>query len=107
MPACVGLIDPLAFNVLPNSRSAEDRRISSSHYSPLRLAASSYLNTAPLIWSFLHGSMRGAVDFVDAVPARCAQLLSESEVEAALVPIIEYQRISDVSLIPDVCVGSK
>lgn len=28
-------------------------------------------------------------------------------VEAALIPVIEYQRIPDVSLIPDVCVGSK
>jgi len=28
-------------------------------------------------------------------------------VEAALIPVIEYQRIPEVSLIPDVCVGSK
>jgi chorismate dehydratase len=28
-------------------------------------------------------------------------------VEAALIPVIEYQRIPDISLIPDVCVGSK
>ncbi len=27
--------------------------------------------------------------------------------EAALIPVIEYQRIPDISLIPDVCVGSK
>ena len=51
--------------------------------------------------------MRGAVEFVEAVPAKCAQLLSESVVEAALVPVIEYQRIPNVSLVPDVCVGTK
>lgn len=28
-------------------------------------------------------------------------------VEAALIPVIEYQRIPEISLIPDVCVGSK
>lgn len=72
-----------------------------------RLAASTYLNSAPLIWSFLHGSKRGTVDFIDAVPARCAELLSQSEVEAALVPVIEYQRISGGALVPDVCVGSQ
>ena len=72
-----------------------------------RLAASTYLNSAPLIWSFLHGSKRGTVDFVDAVPARCAQLLSQNEVDAALVPVIEYQRIAGGALVPDVCVGSK
>jgi len=72
-----------------------------------RLAASTYLNSAPLIWSFLHGSKRETVDFIDAVPARCAQLLSQNEVDAALVPVIEYQRIPGGALVPDVCVGSQ
>ena len=42
----------------------------------------------------------------DAAPARCADLLAAAQVEAALVPIIEYQRMPDVSVVPDVCVGS-
>ena len=75
--------------------------------SPFRLAASSYLNSAPLIWSFLHGSHCASVDFVEAVPARCAQLLADSAVEGALIPVIEYQRIPNGSLVPNVCVGSR
>jgi chorismate dehydratase len=74
---------------------------------PVKLAASSYLNSAPLIWSFVSGSMRDHVDFTEAVPAKCADMLAKAEVEVALVPVIEYQRASDVSLVPDVCVGSK
>ena len=74
---------------------------------PFRLAASSYLNSAPLIWSFLHGPHKGTVEFVEAVPARCAQLLSQREVEGALVPVIEYQRIDGGALVPNVCVGSQ
>src|ERR1041385_5801771 len=74
---------------------------------PFRLAASSYLNSAPLIWSFLNGSKRAQVDFVEAVPARCAQLLAQAEVEGALVPVIEYQRIAGGALVRDVCVGSQ
>lgn len=74
---------------------------------PFRLAASSYLNSAPLIWSFLNGAKRGQVDFVEAVPARCADMLSRSEVEGALIPVIEYQRIAGGALVPDVCVGSQ
>src|ERR1043166_810990 len=74
---------------------------------PFRLAASSYLNSAPLIWSFLNGSKRGQVDFIEAVPARCAELLAQAEVEAALVPVIEYQRSAGGALVPDVCVGSQ
>jgi chorismate dehydratase len=73
----------------------------------LRIAASTYLNSAPLIWSFVHGAKRGTVDFIDAVPARCAQLLSQREVDAALIPVIEYQRIPGGALVPDVCVGSQ
>lgn len=73
-----------------------------------RIAASSYLNTAPLIWSFIHGSQREKVElFTDTAPARCAEMLARGEVDAALVPVIEYQRIDDISIVPDVCVGSK
>jgi chorismate dehydratase len=74
---------------------------------PFRLAASSYLNSAPLIWSFQHGRHEGSVEFVEAVPARCAQLLSAATVEGALIPVIEYQRIAGGALVPNVCVGSQ
>jgi len=73
-----------------------------------RVAASSYLNTAPLIWSFIHGSQRAAVElFTDTAPARCAKMLANGEVDVALVPVIEYQRVSDILIVPDVCVGSR
>jgi chorismate dehydratase len=73
-----------------------------------RIAASSYLNTAPLIWSFVYGSQRESVQlFTDTSPARCAEMLAGDEVDAALVPVIEYQRISGVAIVPDVCIGSR
>jgi len=73
-----------------------------------RIAASSYLNTAPLIWSFIHGSQRDSVElFTDKAPARCAEMLASGEVDAALVPVIEYQRTPDILIAPDVCVGSR
>jgi chorismate dehydratase len=73
-----------------------------------RIAASSYLNTAPLIWSFMRGTMRREVELVtDTAPARCADMLARGEVEAALVPVIEYQRIANLSVVPGVCVGSR
>ena len=73
-----------------------------------RVAASSYLNTAPLIWSFLYGSKRGEVDLVtDTAPARCADMLARRQVQAALVPVIEYQRIPHLAIVEGVCVGSR
>jgi chorismate dehydratase len=74
----------------------------------LRLAASSYSNTAPLIWSFLYGANRGRFELIlDNAPARSAELLRQKRIDAALVPVIEYQRIENALLVPDVCVGAK
>jgi chorismate dehydratase len=73
-----------------------------------RISASNYSNSAPLIWSFLYGSNRGKYELIlDNAPARSAQMLAEKRVDAALVPVIEYQRIEDVLLVPQVCVGAK
>lgn len=73
-----------------------------------RLSASSYSNTAPLIWSFLYGQNRGKYEIIlDTAPARSAQLLAQDRVDVALVPIIAYQEIADVRLVPNVCVGAK
>lgn len=77
-------------------------------YKTPRIAASNYSNSAPLIWSFLYGSMRGAAEMIlDNAPARSAELLARGEAEIALVPVIEYQRINDVLIVPDVCVGAR
>ncbi|HEX7312360.1 MAG TPA: menaquinone biosynthesis protein [Pyrinomonadaceae bacterium] len=73
-----------------------------------RVAASSYLNTAPLIWSFARGQRRGEVELVtDTAPARCADMLARGQVEAALVPVIEYQRLPETAVVPGVCVGAR
>ncbi|MBS1797214.1 MAG: menaquinone biosynthesis protein [Acidobacteria bacterium] len=73
-----------------------------------RISASSYSNTAPLIWSFLYGANRGKYELIlDNAPARSAELLAQNRIDAALVPVIEYQRIPDVLLVPDVCVGAR
>lgn len=73
-----------------------------------RVSASSYSNTAPLVWSFLYGTNRGKYELImDNAPARSAELLAQKRVDAALVPVIAYQLIEDLRLIPNVCVGAK
>ena len=72
------------------------------------ISASSYSNTAPLIWSFLYGENRGKYELIlDTAPARSAELLAQDRVDAALVPVIAAQLIKEVRMIPDVCVGAK
>lgn len=73
-----------------------------------RISASSYSNTAPLVWSFLYGVNHGKVEIIlDNAPARSAELLAQDRVDAALVPVIASQYIDGVKLIPDVCVGAR
>lgn len=72
-----------------------------------RISASSYSNTAPLIWSFLYGSQHGGVELIlDNAPARSAELLAQDRVDAALVPVIAYQQLDGIRVVPDVCVGA-
>lgn len=73
-----------------------------------RISASSYSNTAPLVWSFLYGQNRGKYELImDNAPARSAELLAQKRIDAALVPVIAYQLIENIRLVPNVCVGAK
>jgi chorismate dehydratase len=75
---------------------------------PPRIAASDYLNSAPLIYSFQRGAQRDACELLpNAAPARCADMLRTAEVDAALIPAIEYQRIPELRIAPGVAVASK
>jgi chorismate dehydratase len=66
------------------------------------------LNSAPLIWSFARGARAREVSLLtDAAPARCGDMLARGLVEAALVPVIEYQRLPEVAVVPGVCVGAR
>ncbi len=72
------------------------------------IAASSYLNAAPLCYSFVYGAQKGRCTFLsDEAPARCAELLAEGGADAALIPVIEYQRIPGLRIAPGGCVASK
>lgn len=72
------------------------------------IAASSYLNAAPLCYSFVYGEQGDRCEFLsDAAPARCAEMLSEGRADAALIPAIEYQRIADLKVAPGACVASR
>jgi chorismate dehydratase len=61
-----------------------------------------------LVWSFIYCQNHGRVEIIlDNAPARSAELLSQARVDAGLVPVIAYQSIDDIFLVPDVCVGAR
>ena len=73
-----------------------------------KIAASSYLNAAPLCYSFVYGAQKDHCAFLsDEAPARCSELLAEGVAHAALIPVVEYQRIPDLKIAPGACVASK
>lgn len=85
----------------------EDEEIRMFHKQP-RIAASIYLNSAPLIWSFSNGTRRGKVELLlDKAPARSAQELAQDEADIALVPVIEGQRIPNLVIVSNACVASR
>jgi len=66
-----------------------------------------YLNALPLSWGFLHGEEREIFDLDLSPPSRCADLLARGDVDAGLIPAIEYQRIGGLKVVPNLSVASK
>jgi chorismate dehydratase len=74
----------------------------------MRIAASTYLNSAPLVYSFTQGFLCKKYDFIgDEAPSRCAEMLQAGECEVALIPVIELQRIPGLRIAPEIAVASK
>src|SRR4030088_529880 len=73
----------------------------------LRISIVQYLNTAPLVWGFTHGPLRGKYDLSFTVPSQCAEELRTGRADVAIIPAIEYQRIHDLVILPDMAIASK
>jgi len=73
----------------------------------LRISIVQYLNTAPLVWGFTNGPLRGKYDLSFTVPSQCAEQLRTGEADIAIIPAIEYQRIDDLVILPDMAIASK
>jgi chorismate dehydratase len=73
----------------------------------LRISIVQYLNTAPLVWGFTNGPLRGKYDLSFTVPSLCAEALGSGAADIAIIPAIEYQRISNLAVLPDLAIASK
>lgn len=74
--------------------------------SKLRISIVEYLNTAPLVWGFTDGPLTGKYDLSFTVPSQCAEALRRGDVDVAIIPSIEYQRIDGLVALPDMAVAS-
>src|SRR6202158_6023804 len=73
----------------------------------LRISIVQYLNTAPLVWGFTNGPLRGKYELSFTVPSQCAEQLRSGRADVAIIPAIEYQRIDDLVILPDMAIASK
>ena len=71
----------------------------------LRVGAVNYLNTKPLIYRIEEHAPD--VELVLDLPSRLAGRLAEGELDVALVPVIEYFRAENYSIIPGISIASR
>jgi chorismate dehydratase len=72
----------------------------------IRISLVHYLNAAPLGWAFQHGPYKECFDVVPASPANCADQLFQGQADIGLIPSIEYQRIPDLQIVPELSIAS-
>ena len=84
---------------MPSTRSAR------SGQGPVRIGAVGYLNARPLTWTLDRAPERWQVRY--DLPAVCARLLYDGEVDLGLVPSIEYLRSDQYRFVPGVGIGSR
>jgi chorismate dehydratase len=75
--------------------------------SKLRISIVEFLNTAPLVWGFTDGPLRGRYDLSFTVPSLCAEALRSGHVDVAIIPAIEYQRMDGMVVLPEMAVAAK
>jgi len=73
----------------------------------LRISVVQFLNTAPLVWGFTDGPLKGKYDLSFAVPSQCAEALRRGEADVGIIPAVEYQRMDGVVVLPDMAVAAK
>jgi chorismate dehydratase len=73
----------------------------------LRISAISYLNTAPLMWDFEHGSTACDFDISYTLPSGCARALAEGTADIGIIPAAAYTQIAGLQILPDVAIASR
>ena len=73
----------------------------------LRISAISYLNTAPLMWDFEHGSAGDDFDVSYTLPSQCAIQLEQGLADIGIIPVAAYASIADLLILSGVAIASR
>ncbi|HYL14107.1 MAG TPA: menaquinone biosynthesis protein [Terriglobales bacterium] len=73
----------------------------------LRISAISYLNTAPLMWDFEHGSVGSEFEISYTIPSACAEALRVGTADIGIIPAAAYASIPELVILPGVAIASR
>ena len=73
----------------------------------LRISAISYLNTAPLMWDFEHGTVGAQFDISYTIPSRCAAALEAGSADIGIIPAAAYASIPGLVILPDIAIAAR
>jgi chorismate dehydratase len=73
----------------------------------LKVSAISFLNTAPLMWDFVHGNAGEGFDIHYTVPSKCAEELRLGTADIGIIPVFTYALIPGLVIIPDIAIATK
>src|SRR5689334_5418219 len=68
-----------------------------------RVAAVSFLNAKPLIWGLEEDS---DIQLLLDVPSKLVDLLQAGHADVALLPVVDYQRVDGLTIVPAGGIGS-
>lgn len=73
----------------------------------LRISAISFLNTAPLMWDFEHGTAAKNFQIEYTIPSECADALAAGRADIGIIPAITYAQIPRLVILPNIAIASK
>ncbi len=74
---------------------------------PLRISAISYLNTAPLMWDFEHGSIGSEFEISYTLPSACARALEAGTADIGIIPAAAYAQVPGLMVLPGIAIASR
>jgi len=73
----------------------------------LRVAAISFLNTAPLMWDFERGDAGKDFEISYTTPSECASALAADMADIGIIPAVTYAQISSLVILPNIAIAAK
>lgn len=73
----------------------------------LKLSIVCYVNSLPLSWGFIQNRPKERFELDFSPPALCADKIAAGSADIGLIPAIEYQRIPNLRIIPNLSVAAK